>query len=242
MYEVRLRGPAALGVFIVATIASSCDLQRTEEPRVAASVGITQLAEADGALIDEESACQSLRDALLSARESNGCHDLDVLKCPQLIRPGGSLACRRFVEESLEACAEEIRHYNDCHRLEQPACVVVAVTDATSEGCIAPMAWTDADAGAAEERLADGGSPQGGAVRDARAEDAGAGPGDAPGPRDAQSGTPREPAAGPSEAGTPGSLEAGMATEPAARDAGIRSSLDPDEVSGAADSGVDGSQ
>jgi hypothetical protein len=158
------------------------------EPTVDSRPGIEQVGSADGALLDEGEACEALHEALSAAKAQHGCDEVAVSECPDLIRPAGSLACVRYAEASVEACVAAVEEYSSCRHFVTDACVIVAVVDEQSEGCIPPGSPIDAGA--------DGG------VEDAPADDVD--PGDAP--ADAGSGdAPRDAGSGgtdvPSDAG-----------------------------------------
>lgn len=133
----------------------ACEDEHTIEDTVDARPGVEQVGSADGPLLDEAEACESLRDALLDARSDNGCEDeVAVPVCPDLIRPGGSLACVRYSQESIDECASRAEAYESCGDFVSDACIVVAVVSEMSEGCVPPGA---ADSGADDDVDAGGG-------------------------------------------------------------------------------------
>lgn len=137
----------------------ACDDGQTVESTVDARPGIEQVGSAEGPLLDEDEACAALRDALLDSVDSNGCDEVVVPACPELIRPGGSLACLRFSEDSVSECVDSVREYDSCRDFVREACVVVAVVGETSDGCVPPGpdddAGADDDAGLADDDFAD---------------------------------------------------------------------------------------
>jgi hypothetical protein len=143
---------AALG--LVPVLWLGCEDGQSVEDTVDAKPGIQQVGSADGPLLDEDEACEALHEALVDATDSNGCSDVSVPECPGLIRPGGSLACVRFSEESVDECVATIGAYGSCKDFVREACVVVAVVDETSAGCV-PPAPPSLDAGADDAGLAD---------------------------------------------------------------------------------------
>lgn len=145
-----LRNLCPLGVSCFVLMNAGCEEAHTTEPTVEARPGIEQVGDADGPLLDEDEACEQLKNALEEAKADNDCDDVSVPQCPELVRPGGSLACVRFAQDSVEGCVERIADYDACGDFVLNACVVVAVVDEMTEGCIPPSSITDAgtDAGA----------------------------------------------------------------------------------------------
>lgn len=135
----------------------ACEDEHTIEDTVDARPGVEQVGSADGPLLDEAEACDSLRDALLTAQGDNGCEDEVVVPvCPDLIRPGGSLACVRYSEESIVECVSRAEAYESCRDFVSDACIVVAVVSEMSEGCVPPGAVDsgtddDVDAGGGDD-------------------------------------------------------------------------------------------
>lgn len=174
-----------------------CDDGQSLEATIDAKPGIEQVGSADGPLLDEDAACMQLYQALLGAKDSNGCDEVAVAECPELIRPGGSLACVRYSQDSVDQCVAAIGDYSSCKDFVRDACVVVAVVGETSAGCVPPGPQQDAgsfDAGAGDD---DSGDDDLGSDDDVASQDAGAdddttsdddvGDDDAMGPADAGS-------------------------------------------------------
>lgn len=133
-----------------------CDDAQSVEPTVDPRPGIEQVGSADGALLDEDEACEALHEALSATKAQHGCDEVAVSQCPDLIRPAGSLACVRYAEASVEACVAAIEEYSSCRHFVTDACVIVAVVDEQSEGCVPPGSPVDAGAdGGSEEGPAD---------------------------------------------------------------------------------------
>jgi hypothetical protein len=149
-----------LALGLLSVFGSGCDEGQSLEATIDAKPGIQQVGSADGPLLDEDEACQALYDALVDAKDSNGCDDVVVAECPDLVRPGGSLACVRYAEESVDECVSRVEGYGSCKDFVRDACVIVAVVNETSEGCVPPGpngddAGADDDAGLADDDAAD---------------------------------------------------------------------------------------
>jgi hypothetical protein len=138
-------GPTTLTLFL-ALCGTGCETEQTLEPTVDARPGIEQVGSAEGPLLDEGEACERLREVLVAARDRENCDDVVIEECPGLVRPGGSLACLRFSEESIDACSERVGEYDSCRDFENDACIVVAVVDEMTEGCVPPGPPSDGGA------------------------------------------------------------------------------------------------
>jgi hypothetical protein len=170
----------ALG--LVTLLWCGCDDGQSVEATIDAKPGIQQ-GSADGPLLDEGEACEALYEALIDAKSS--CGDVTVAECPELIRPGGSLACVRYSEESVRECVAAIEEYSSCKDFVRDACVVVAVVDESTDGCVPP--GPDEDAGpddTTDDDAADDDAADDDAADDDAADDAG-GDDDVGGPSDA---------------------------------------------------------
>ncbi len=139
--------PALFSWGLVALVA--CTDKRTGGEERRARPGIVQVGSADGPLLDEDEACERLSQILSDAADTLGCdaEEVEIAACPELIRPGGSVACRRFSEESLDECEQSVGDYASCGDFISERCILVAVLDEFSEDCQMPG---PADSGADE--------------------------------------------------------------------------------------------
>ncbi len=139
--------PALFGWGLVALVA--CTETRTGGEERRARPGIVQVGSADGPLLDEDEACERLSEILSDAADTLSCdaEEVEIAACPELIRPGGSVACRRFSEESLDECEQSVGDYGSCGDFISERCILVAVLDEFSEDCQMPG---PADSGADE--------------------------------------------------------------------------------------------
>jgi len=153
MHRVRFDSVGVLGLGCLLGLLG-CEEDRGAGENRAAQPGITQISEADGDLLDEDEACETYRELLAEAIDDVGCDDeVELLDCPQLIRPAGASACTRFTQDSIDACEEVIEGYDSCGDFFSRRCLLVSVTEERSEGCVAPGAMPEAgaDSGASEE-------------------------------------------------------------------------------------------
>lgn len=214
------RAAISLLALALALTASGCGTEQTSEATVDARPGIEQVGSADGPLIDEDEACERLHVAFDAARDRHNCSDIVVPDCPELIRPGGSLACLRFAEESVSECVHRLGTYESCADFGNDACVVLAVLDEKSEGCVPPGPPPDAgsdddegpfDSGAGEDddvTAADDDVSDDDFADDDSADDDSADPSD---------GGPTEPAdddVSVSDSGVPSAVDSGVSEPP----------------------------
>lgn len=87
-----------------------------------------------GDAIGEAAACERLAEAQSDALDRLDCEDVQPVDCPSYVRPAGSLACRLFSEDSVDACVDVIDGYERCEDFATSACVVTAL-DETDEQC-----------------------------------------------------------------------------------------------------------
>lgn len=160
---------------------TGCAEEHQLEDTVDSRPGVSQPSELGGALFDEGDACQRMETALQAKKSSLNCESVAVSACPGLIRPAGSLACVRYTQASVNACVERIGGYSACGDFRLKACLVSAVADQTSPGCVPPSGVGGADAGAPDAPDASSSAGMGGEAPEGGAGGASAGGGSAGG-------------------------------------------------------------
>lgn len=127
-----------LCVLTVGCAASACEDERSGGEDVAARPALTQVGSAEGPFLDEDVACEAIRAVLVDARDSLDCDDIAVPQCPDLIRPGGTIACTRFTERSVDGCLETTTEYQSCSDFSRRRCLLVSALDERTAGCVLP--------------------------------------------------------------------------------------------------------
>jgi hypothetical protein len=160
---------STLAVALLGLAYASCTTSEDTEPYVPAEEGAIQPG-GDGALLDEDEACERVKSAAEDAYGRLRCDAPTFAACPGFIRPGAGNGCYAYYEESVEACEEAYADAGSCQRLSP--CIVSAVLDETLPSCVL-------GAGGAGGGGAGGGGAGGGGAGGAGPGGAGSG-GDAP--------------------------------------------------------------
>ncbi|HVK07894.1 MAG TPA: hypothetical protein VM597_03855, partial [Gemmataceae bacterium] len=128
----RYRWVLTLGAALAA--AASCTESPKVEPYIPARPGAVQ-PPAGGSTVDEDEACERVRDAEEAARTRLQCSPLERAACPFYVRPAGT-GCWEYSEESISACENAIGEYDACGDFDEIPCVLSA--SETDASCPAP--------------------------------------------------------------------------------------------------------
>lgn len=118
------------GVVLVAS--GACTGVKDDQPSIAARPGGTQPG-GKGPPVDEDEACDRIRDAEEDKRRALNCPDLKRPRCPDYVRPAGG-GCWTYAEQSVSACETKIRSYTACADFDDQPCIVTA-TPAAASAC-----------------------------------------------------------------------------------------------------------
>lgn len=139
MHRARLlrpvqRGARGLGglLFLAFALAVGCSTQKDTEAFVPAERGAIQ-PDAGGALVSEAEACQSLKNAEGSARQTLSCPTL-LRSCPDYIRPAGGADCFKYDQGSIDGCVALYASFASCEDFAQHPCLISAVSKCDSIG------------------------------------------------------------------------------------------------------------
>jgi len=164
--------------FLVAGIAAACGSDVGLEDTVPAQPGFS-MPDGGGAPITEEAACGRIKSALDETRDRLKCPAVETV-CPGYIRPGTSAACLEYDEATVAACEAKIRAYGRCSDFDQHRCIVSAIPDSHSAGCVPPGdaggdAEPDVASDSSSDTSLDTGTDSGGDGASDSGSDAGAG-------------------------------------------------------------------